>query len=249
MTLSNPAISIAFRWRFGLALVHDPSLRCACGKQIDREGDHFQRCMVGGHHVTRHHALRGATASLFRHVAVIQEERHASSIGTVHPEDAGLRLDIVADDGHTRSSTTYFMADVTITHPVSSNQAKLNRTSRIDGAAAQDAEANKQRTYSRASRSLAMPFFPIAVESFGRWGKSALWCIRDKAATLAINWEGKVNKRQKALILQRWWRTLSCVNAKMNSYLILQKLRLAVAHTATMRGGTPPAPINTNCWD
>ena len=35
--------------------------------------------------------------------------------------------------------------------------------------------------------------------------------------------------------------------------LVLQILtivvRLAVAHTATMRGGTPPAPINTNCWD
>ena len=74
------------------------------------------------------------------------------------------------------------MADVTITHPVSSNQAKLNRTSRLEGAAAQDAEAAKQRRYRRASRSLGMPFFPIAVESFGRWGKSALWCIRDKAA-------------------------------------------------------------------
>jgi len=87
------------------------------------------------------------------------------------------------------------MADVTITYPVSSDQAKLNRTSRLDGAAAQDAEAAKERTYSRSSRSLGMHFFPIAVESFGRWGKTALWCIREKAATLAMNWEGKVNKR------------------------------------------------------
>mmetsp|Transcript_40472 Transcript_40472/g.90982 ORF Transcript_40472/g.90982 Transcript_40472/m.90982 type:complete len:99 (+) Transcript_40472:568-864(+) len=95
------------------------------------------------------------------------------------------------------------MADVNITYPVSSNQAKLNRTSRLDGAAAQDAEAAKQRTYRRASRSLlGMPFFPIAVESFGRWGKSALCCIREKAATLAMNWwKGKANKCQKALIL------------------------------------------------
>jgi len=96
------------------------------------------------------------------------------------------------------------MADVTITHPVSSNQAKLNRTSRLDGAAAQDAEAAKQRTYRRASRSLGMPFFPIAVESCGGWGKKALPCIvrRDKAATLIVNCdEGKVNNmRQKALI-------------------------------------------------
>mmetsp|Transcript_40469 Transcript_40469/g.90969 ORF Transcript_40469/g.90969 Transcript_40469/m.90969 type:complete len:170 (+) Transcript_40469:187-696(+) len=123
MSLSNPAISVAFRWRFGLALVHDPSLRCACGEQIESEGGHFQRCLVGGHHITRHHALHGATASLFRQVAVVQEERYASSIGPVHPGDTGLRLDIVADDGHTCSSTTHFMADVTITHPVSSNQA------------------------------------------------------------------------------------------------------------------------------
>ncbi|CAM9538072.1 unnamed protein product, partial [Heterosigma akashiwo] len=108
-----------------------------------REGDHFQRCLVGGHHIIlRHHALRGAAASLFLQVAVVQEQRYASTIGPVHPRDAGLRLDIVADDGrHTRSSTPYFMADVTITHPVSSNQAKLNRTSRLNGAAAQDTEA------------------------------------------------------------------------------------------------------------
>ena len=86
----------------------------------------------------------GQLPSLFRQVAVVQEERYASTIGPVHPGDAGLRLDTVADDGHTRSSTTYFMADVTITHPVSSNQAKLNKTSRFDGAAAQNAERGRK---------------------------------------------------------------------------------------------------------
>ena len=60
-----------------------------------------------------------------------------------------------------------------------------------------------------------------------------------------MNWEGsKVYKLQKALILQRWWRTLSCVNSKMNSYLIHQKLRLAVSHSASSR-----ARINNNYWD
>ncbi|CAM9671150.1 unnamed protein product [Heterosigma akashiwo] len=86
MTLSNPAISTAFRWRFGLALVHDTSLRCACSERIDREGYHFQRCLIGGHHITRHHALRGATASLVRQVAVVQEERYASTSTRFTPE-------------------------------------------------------------------------------------------------------------------------------------------------------------------
>lgn len=48
-----------------------------------------------------------------------------------------LLMDIVMDDGHTCSSSTYFMAYATISHLVSSNQSKLtSRTSsRLDGAA------------------------------------------------------------------------------------------------------------------
>ncbi|CAN0079262.1 unnamed protein product, partial [Heterosigma akashiwo] len=113
LTSSKPAISIAFRWSLGLALVHDPYLRCICGERINREGDHSQRCLVGGQHITWHHALRGAAASLFHLVAIVQEERYANTIGPVHPpDDANLRMDIVADDCHTRSSTIYFMADM-----------------------------------------------------------------------------------------------------------------------------------------
>jgi len=42
---------------------------------------------------------------------------------------ANHRIDIVMDDGYNRSTTLYNMADVTFTHLVSTNQAKLTRYS------------------------------------------------------------------------------------------------------------------------
>ena len=97
------------------------------------------------------------------------------------------------------------MADVTFTHLVSTNQAKLTRYSRIDGGAAQEAVARKMRYYEQVARSLGISFSPLAVETFGRWSSKALWyIIRDKPASCALTWDGKVDRRQKALILQRW---------------------------------------------
>ena len=79
------------------------------------------------------------------------------------------------------------MADVTFTHPVSINQAKLTRHSRFDGAAAQKAVARKMRKYEQVARSMGISFSPLAVETFGRWSSKALWYIRDKAASLALS--------------------------------------------------------------
>ncbi|CAM9349313.1 unnamed protein product, partial [Heterosigma akashiwo] len=129
MTMSNPAIGTAFRWRFGLPLSHDPSLRCLCGQPVDALGDHFQLCNLGGHRQFRHDGCRRIVASLCRLVGTVQEERHMHTIGTVPPEMANHRIDIVMDDGYNRSPTLYNMADVTFTHPVSTNQAKLTRYS------------------------------------------------------------------------------------------------------------------------
>ena len=247
MTMSNPAIGTAFRWRFGLPLSHDPSLRCLCGQPVDALGDHFQLCNLGGHRQFRHDGCRRIVASLCRLVGTVQEERHMHTIGTVPPEMANHRIDIVMDDGYNRSPTLYNMADVTFTHPVSTNQAKLTRYSRIDGAAAQEAVARKMRKYDQVARAMGISFSPLAVETFGRWSSKALWYIRDKAASCALTWDGKVNQRQKALILQRWWRSISCVCQKMNSLLLNQKLALAKSFSS--QSGTPPGLVNTYIWD
>ena len=100
------------------------------------------------------------------------------TIGTVPPEMANHRTDIAMDDGYNRSTTLYnnniYMADVTFNHPVSTNQAKLIRYSRIDGAAAQEAVTRKIRKYEQVARSLGVSFSPLAVETFGRWSSKAL---------------------------------------------------------------------------
>mmetsp|Transcript_49736 Transcript_49736/g.112903 ORF Transcript_49736/g.112903 Transcript_49736/m.112903 type:complete len:81 (+) Transcript_49736:802-1044(+) len=74
-----------------------------------------------------------------------------------------------------------------------------------------------------------------------------VWYIRDKAASCALTWDGKVNQRQKTLILQRWWRSISCVCQKMNSLLLNQKLALAKSFSS--QSGTPPGLVNTYIWD
>mmetsp|Transcript_49733 Transcript_49733/g.112897 ORF Transcript_49733/g.112897 Transcript_49733/m.112897 type:complete len:118 (+) Transcript_49733:386-739(+) len=90
-------------------------------------------------------AIGNFVTTCCRLVGTVQEERYMHTNGNVPPEMASHRIDIVMDDGYNRSPTLCNMADVTFTHPVSTNQAKLTRYSRIDGAAAQEAAARKMR--------------------------------------------------------------------------------------------------------
>ena len=52
---------------------------------------------------------------------------------------------------------------------MSTNQAKLTRYSRIDGAACQEAVARKMRKYKQVARSLGISFSPLAVEGGDFW--------------------------------------------------------------------------------
>ncbi|CAM9112659.1 unnamed protein product, partial [Heterosigma akashiwo] len=102
-----------------------------CGQPVDGLGDHFHSCNLGGHsRQFRPDGCRRIVASYCRLVGTVQAEHYMHTIGNVPPEMANHRIDIIAmDDGYNRSTTLYNMADVTFTHPVSTNQAKLTRYS------------------------------------------------------------------------------------------------------------------------
>mmetsp|Transcript_21039 Transcript_21039/g.33744 ORF Transcript_21039/g.33744 Transcript_21039/m.33744 type:complete len:157 (-) Transcript_21039:45-515(-) len=140
--------------------------------ECDGLGDHFQSCRHLGAICMQVHrdGLPKSVVSICRLVGTVQG--HLRIIGPVPPDTVNLLMGIVLDDDCCKRSTTqYNMADVTSSHPVTNNQAKLTRSSRFDGSAAQVSVAMKQHKYDQIARSPGIPFFPLAVETFGRWSR------------------------------------------------------------------------------
>ena len=65
---------------------------------VDKLGDHFQSCNLGGNRQIFHNGLRKSVALICRLVGTMQEERHLHTIGPLPPEMVNLRMDIVMDD-------------------------------------------------------------------------------------------------------------------------------------------------------
>ena len=91
-------------------------------------------------------------------------------------------------------------------HAVGNDQARLQRAARQDGTTNAEAEADKADRYP-AHRS---PYkaLPLALETFGRHGRSALRYLRKLARAHAAKVEGASADATSALVA-RWGRWLS----------------------------------------
>ena len=229
---SEPAVSLnnrdmegAVRLRLGLTpitLRRDPSLKCNCGGQIDV--DHLLTCKRRDEVCNRHNNLVQMWTSLLKRASVrstFSVERSLISLGVVSEENCGKRVDIVESSSNNKT----LFADVTVTHSTPCSQSNLRKFALSDGAAAAEAEVRKQRVYGDAAREVNADFVPLAMESYGRLGQSALQFSRAKIKEFAATMEfgGEYDSALVAKLQSYWWCALSCCLQRGNISIISRR--------------------------
>ena len=210
LTLDDLTYRQAVRLRLGQAL-GTPG-RCGlrtragrrCAETLDAQGHHAHRCAHGPHRMRRHNNLRDTCAQLLRDAGLrVTTEEYVPAWDQQRPDGTWLRakLDLRVDGG---PGVAAEYLDVVVGHPVSSCHATTRANGNSDGRQAGVEERGKHARYGAA-------VVPLAVETYGRWGKQASRWWRLLARFVAGNdpalahhgrWAGSV-------LLARWWAVLS----------------------------------------
>jgi hypothetical protein len=163
LRLGNDELRIAVGLRLGAPLVR--AHRCVCGTEVDPNGHHGLACRrSAGRH--RRHALANDV--------IVRAIRSAEIHAELEPPRL-LRGDGKRPDGATLDPWhcgRYLVWDFTC--PDTLAPSHLSQSSLAAGAAAARAEALKQTKYAELVSSGDFIFAPIAVETLGVWGPSAL---------------------------------------------------------------------------
>ncbi|KAL5476267.1 hypothetical protein EMCRGX_G026190 [Ephydatia muelleri] len=146
---------------------------------LDPLGHHAVSCRHGGFVVTRHNLLRDILAGFCRraHLSVKIEVGYGLSRENINSRPADILVQSW-DRGHPAAF------DVTVTSPLT--PAILNISSIYEGAAGRVAEARKHTTNDAKCQDLGWLCIPLAVETYGNWGKEAHEVFNRLASLLAF---------------------------------------------------------------
>ena len=174
LRLGCEELRIALGLRLGAPLVR--AHRCVCGAEVGPDGHHGLACRrSAGRH--RRHAL--ANDVIVR--AIRSTEVHAELEPCRLLRDDNKRPDGATLDPWSRGK--YLVWDFTC--PDTLAPSHLLRSSTAAGSAAEAAEAKKRTKYNELARSGDFTLAPVAVETLGAWGPSALELCRDIGSRIA----------------------------------------------------------------
>ena len=164
LLLGNDELRIALGLRLGAPLVrvHD----CVCGTEVDPSGHHGLSCRRSAGRQKRHALANDVIVRAIRSVnthAELEPQRLERDDSRKRPDGATL---------DPWRSGRYLVWDFTC--PDTLAPSHLNHSSQAAGSAAERAEALKQTKYSRIAASGDYIFAPVAIETLGAWGPSAL---------------------------------------------------------------------------
>ena len=147
---------------------------------LDPLGHHAVTCRHGGDVVIRHNRLRDEVFDLCRraHLSVSVERGHGLTRDLAHTRPADILI-----AGWDRGKPAAL--DLTITSPLCS--AILSESCHQAGAAALAAEARKLHSNGPKCQELGWSCIPLAVETYGNWGKEAHDTFSRLASYLAIH--------------------------------------------------------------
>ena len=180
MHLDSEECQVAIRWWLGL----DTSTASSCpfcpGAVLDPLGHHATSCRHGGDVVTRHNHLRDTFAELCHraHLPVRVEVGYGLSGDHINTRPADVLV-----QGWDRGKPAAF--DITVTSLLT--PATLRDASTSSGAAAHAAECRKHSTNDARCQELGWVCIPLAVETFGHWGKEAQNVFSRLASLLSIH--------------------------------------------------------------
>ena len=137
------------------------------------------------------------------------------------PCSCGALLEIAREEAildlevrNAEAPCTYF--DVTVRHAIPGDAQRLTAAADRDGAVLREAEADKRRRYPDGQTPWRV--VPLAVETYGRHGKTALEHLRKLARSAAaqLGEEGEAEAAASALVA-RWGARLSAALHRANA--------------------------------
>ncbi|KAL5457666.1 hypothetical protein EMCRGX_G034950 [Ephydatia muelleri] len=177
--LHSPEFQTAVRWWLGL----DTSFASVCpffpGVALNSLSHHAMSCRHGGDTVIRHNKLRDI-ADLCRkaHLSVRVEAGHS-----MYRDNNHSRLADVLVEGWERSQPAAL--DITVTSPLT--PVSLKESSRFAGVAALSAETRKHAVNDPKCRELGWMCIPMAVETYGNWGKEVQHMFSQLAVPILLS--------------------------------------------------------------
>ena len=208
--VSDAAFTHAVRWRLGLPVcasnlfcsrAYSSDSRRVCGCALDRLGDHLVCCGVGGYKTFLHSRIVAAVRAILRDSGALvpDKEIFVAGRGTRPGEAARLEVEFVV-------AGVRRYVDVVVKHPRARHVCCTAADQ--DGAAAAQGERDKLRRYPAVPERGLEPVLPFAVESFGRFGNSALRLLRS-ARPRVLEGDSRFDGWLGHLLLQRWHARLS----------------------------------------
>ena len=178
----------AVKWWLGMNSTARSSCPFCPDIVLDPLGHHTVSCRHGGDVVIRHNRLRNIIADLCRraHLSVRVEVGR----GLLGSHDYTRQADVLVD-GWDRAKPAAF--DVTVTSPLT--PVTLNEASIHEGAAALAAETRKHTANYARCQALRWSCIPLAMETFGNWGREAQ-CVFSRLATLLALRQGRPESSQ-----------------------------------------------------
>ena len=180
LNFDSAECQVAVRWWLGLATSDASPCPFCPGVVLDPLGHHAASCRHGGDVVTRHNRLRDTFADFCRqaHLSVKIEVGHGLSRDHINRRPADILV-----QGWDRGKPAAF--DVTVASPLT--PVTLHEASASTGAAAYVAEGRKHAANDARCQELGWTCIPLAVETFGCWGKEAQSVFSRLASLLAIH--------------------------------------------------------------
>ena len=171
---------MAIRWWLGLNTSTASSCLFCLGAVLDPLGHHATSCRHGGDVVTHHNHLRDTFAEFCHqaHLSVRVEVGYGLSGDHINTRPADVLV-----QGWDRGKPAAF--DITVTSPLT--PATLRDASTVSGAAARAAECREHSTNDARCQELGWVCIPLAVETFGHWGKEAQNVFSRLASLLSIH--------------------------------------------------------------
>eukprot|EP00731_Ephydatia_muelleri_P017572 Em0010g670a len=172
-------LQISIQWWLGIDTARGSSCSLCPGLALDRLGNHSTTCKRGGDVVTRHNHLRN----------VIVEFCHRAHLGVRVESGSGITPDL----SRTRPADVLVLnwergkhaaLDITVTSPLI--PSILTAASLSEGAAVEEAEVRKHRANDPKCSELGWVCIPLAVETYGNWGREAQSTFSRLASHLAI---------------------------------------------------------------
>ena len=173
-------LQISIQWWLGIDTARGSSCSLCPGLALDRLGNHATTtCKRGGDVVTHHNHLRN----------VIVEFCHRAHLGVRVESGSGITPDL----SRTRPADVLVLnwergkhaaLDITVTSPLI--PSILTAASLSEGAAVEEAEVRKHRANDPKCSELGWVCIPLAVETYGNWGREAQATFSRLASHLAI---------------------------------------------------------------